>query len=58
LGHGSKAVHRAYSRKAEAQVPTPEAWLKEIKEEARKEAESKTITVNFGPDAVDKTKTS
>jgi len=58
LGHGSKAVHRAYSRKAEAQVPTPEAWLKEIKEEARREAEAKTITVNFGPDAVDKAKTS
>ena len=47
LGHGSKAVHRAYSRKAEAEVPTPEAWLKEIETKARKEAESKTIPVDF-----------
>lgn len=47
LGHGSKAVHRAYARKAEATVPTPEAWLKEIEEKARKEAEEKTIKVEF-----------
>ena len=32
-------VHRAYARKAEAEVPTPEAWLKEIEAKARKEAE-------------------
>jgi len=47
LGHGSKMVHRAYARKAEAEVPTPEAWLKEIEEKALKEAEVKTIAVNF-----------
>ena len=47
LGHGSKMVHRAYARKAEAEVPTPEAWLKEIEEKALKEAAAKTIAVNF-----------
>lgn len=47
LGHGSKAVHRAYARKAEATVPTPEAWLKEIEAKAHKEAEEKTIQVEF-----------
>lgn len=47
LGHGSKAVHRAYARKADATVPTPEAWLKEIEERARKEADSKVIEFNF-----------
>lgn len=47
LGHGSKMVHRAYARKAEAEVPTPEAWLKEIEGKALKEAEAKTIAVDF-----------
>jgi len=47
LGHGSKAVHRAYARKAQATVPTPEAWLKEIEARAHKEAEEKTIKVEF-----------
>ena len=40
-------VHRAYARKSEAEVPTPDAWLKEIEEKALKEAEAKTIAVNF-----------
>lgn len=47
LGHGSKAVHRAYARKAEATVPTPEAWLKEIEAKAHKEAGEKTIRLEF-----------
>lgn len=47
LGHGSKAVHRAYARKAEATVPTPEAWLKEIEEKARKESNGNVIEFDF-----------
>lgn len=47
LGHGSKAVHRAYARKAEATVPTPEAWLREIEEKARKESHGNVVEFNF-----------
>jgi site-specific recombinase XerD len=47
LGHGSKAVHRAYARRAEATVPTPEAWLKEIEARACKEAGEKILKLEF-----------
>ncbi|MDB6125132.1 MAG: Phage integrase family protein [Pedosphaera sp.] len=44
LGHGSKAVHRAYSRKALVKVPSLEVW-------AQAHAEQKVIQVEFpGPE--------
>ena len=32
LGHGSKAVHRAYAKRAQVKVPSLDAWEKEMRE--------------------------
>ena len=46
-----------YARRAEATVPTPEEWLKEIEGRALKDAESKTVTVDFAHPVTQQVKT-
>src|SRR5882724_3802748 len=47
LGHNSKAVHYAYSRRAEVTVPSLDDWEKEWKKNPQGMEKPKVVTVNF-----------
>ena len=47
LGHNSKAVHYAYSKRAEVTVPSLDDWEKQWKKDPRSARQSKVLPVDF-----------
>ena len=47
LGHNSKAVHYAYSKRAEVTVPALEDWEKEWKNNPQASPAAKVLAVDF-----------
>ena len=47
LGHNSKAVHHAYSKRAEVTVPSLEDWEREWRERSECNALQKLLPVDF-----------
>jgi integrase len=47
LGHNSKAVHNAYSKRAEVTVPSLDEWEKDWRENAQSKARRNLVPVNF-----------
>jgi len=47
LGHNSKAVHHAYSKRAEVTVPSLEEWEKQWKNNPQASSAPKIVAVNF-----------
>ena len=47
LGHNSKAVHRAYSKRAEVTVPSLDDWEKQWKKDPRAVQQPKVVAVDF-----------
>jgi len=47
LGHNSKAVHHAYSKRAEVTVPSLDDWEKEWKENPPRSPQPKLLPVDI-----------
>lgn len=47
LGHNSKAVHRAYAKRAEVTVPSLADWEKDWGKDSRRNAQLKLLPVDF-----------
>ena len=47
LGHNSKAVHHAYSKRAEVTVPSLEEWEKQWKKNPQASPVPKIVAVDF-----------
>jgi integrase len=47
LGHNSKAVHHAYSKRAEVTVPSLDEWEKQWKKDPKSVQQTKVVEVNF-----------
>jgi integrase len=47
LGHNSKAVHHAYSKRAEVTVPSLDDWEKDWNKNAHSKAQEKLLPVDF-----------
>jgi integrase len=47
LGHNSKAVHHAYSKRAEVTVPSLDEWEKQWKKDPRSTQQPKVVPVDF-----------
>jgi integrase len=47
LGHNSKAVHHAYSKRAEVTVPSLDDWEKQWKKDPKSVQQTKVVEVNF-----------
>jgi integrase len=47
LGHNSKAVHRAYAKRAEVTVPSLDDWEKEWEKNPQRDVQPKLLPVNF-----------
>ena len=47
LGHNSKAVHYAYSKRAEVTVPSLDEWEKQWKEDPHSLQRAKVVAVDF-----------
>jgi len=47
LGHNSKAVHHAYSKRAEVTVPSLDEWEKQWKKDPQSVPQPKVVTVDF-----------
>jgi integrase len=47
LGHNSKAVHHAYSKRAEVNVPSLDEWEKQWKKDPRGVQQPKVVAVDF-----------
>ena len=48
LGHNSKAVHHAYSKRAEVTVPSLDDWEREWGKNAQSKAQQRLLPVEFG----------
>ncbi len=49
LGHNSKAVHHAYSKRAEVTVPSLDEWEKQWTKDPRSGLQQKVVAVDFQP---------
>jgi integrase len=49
LGHNSRAVHHAYSKRAEVTVPSLDEWEKQWKKDPQSFAQAKVVAVDFQP---------
>jgi len=47
LGHNSKAVHHAYSKRAEVTVPSLDDWEKQWKKDPHAAQQPKVVAVDF-----------
>ena len=52
LGHNSKAVHHAYSKRAEVTVPSLDDWEKEWQKNPRGSAQPKLLPVDFRSETI------